>query len=96
MIEGKDLIITKQCVKGCVGEKVLMYVNKGRRKAIVREGVIENSYPSIFTIRIENEFDSSRRLSFSYTDLLTKAVDIVLCRNGAAIIQAQAASSGTP
>lgn len=82
MIENNDLCNMRQFIERCVGERVQLFANKGRRKAVVREGVIENSYPSIFTIRVENEFDSTRRLSFSYTDLLTKVVELVVCKEG--------------
>ena len=81
MIEKNDLSQIKQCIESCIGEKVQMSSNKGRKRAFVREGVIEGSYPSIFTVRVENDFETSRRVSFSYTDVLTKAVELVLCKN---------------
>ena len=78
----------RQFIERCIGERVTLFANKGRRKAVVKEGIIENSYPSIFTIRIENEFDSTRRLSFSYTDLLTKVIELVVCKEEPAMAQA--------
>ena len=92
MIESSDLFDMRQFIERCVGERVRLFANKGRRKAVIREGVIENSYPNIFTIRIENEFYSTRRLSFSYTDLLTKVVELVVCNEEP--VMAQAASNG--
>ena len=94
MIESRDLFIMRQFIERCVGERVRLFANKGRRKAVIREGVIEHSYPSIFTIRIENEFDSTRRLSFSYTDLLTKVVELVVCKDEQ-IAAVQAVSNGS-
>jgi uncharacterized protein Veg len=88
MIESRDLFVMRQFIERCVGERVRLFANKGRRKAVIKEGVIENSYPSIFTIRVENEFDSTRRLSFSYTDLLTKVVELVVCNDEQAAVQA--------
>jgi len=93
VIESSDLFDMRQFIERCVGERVRLFANKGRRKAVVKEGVIENSYPNIFTIRIENEFDSTRRLSFSYTDLLTKVVELVVCNEEPVL--AQAASNGS-
>ena len=93
MIESSDLFDMKQFIERCVGERVTLFSNKGRRKAVVREGVIENSYSSIFTIRIENEFDSTRRLSFSYTDLLTKVVELVVCEDEPILAQAAGAAA---
>ena len=95
MIENNDLCMMRQFIERCVGERVQLFANKGRRKAVVKEGVIENSYPSIFTIRIENEFDSTRRLSYSYTDLLTKVVELVVCKDGQHAVQIASNASPT-
>jgi len=95
LIENNDLCMMRQFIERCVGERVQLFANKGRRKAVVKEGVIENSYPSIFTIRIENEFDSTRRLSYSYTDLLTKVVELVVCKDGQHAVQIASNASPT-
>jgi len=80
MTEKNDLLQIKKCIENSVGSKVRLLSDKGKRKSIVREGIIENSYPNIFTVRFENEFDTTRRVSFSYTDVLTKAIELVICR----------------
>jgi len=81
MIEKSDLFQIKKDIETCIGEKVQLKANKGRKKAFIREGVIENSYPSIFIVRFENDYDTTRRVSYSYTDILTKAVELVVCKN---------------
>ena len=78
MIEKSDLCKIKRRIENCVGDKVKLSANKGKKKSYVKEGIIENSYPSIFTIRFENEYEMTRRLSFSYTDVLTKVVELVI------------------
>jgi uncharacterized protein Veg len=78
MIEKNDLGQIKQYIESSVGKKVRLSSSGGKKKALVREGVIENSYPSIFTVKFENDFENTRRLSFSYTDILTKVVDLVV------------------
>ena len=62
----------------CVGKRIQLKANKGRKKTIIREGIIENVYPSIFTVSFENEFSSPRMVSYSYTDILTHTVEIKL------------------
>jgi len=94
MIESNDLFVTRQFIERCVGERVRLFSNKGRRKAAVKEGVLEHSYPSIFTVRVENEFESTRRLSFSYTDLLTKVVELVVCNDEAPQVHTAAVHAG--
>ncbi|NLL21573.1 MAG: Veg protein, partial [Firmicutes bacterium] len=36
-----------------VGEKVKLRANRGRRKTFEKVGVLENTYPSIFVIRVD-------------------------------------------
>lgn len=81
MIEKCHLTQIKRNIETCIGEKIQLKANRGRKKSFVREGVLENSYPSIFIVRFDNELDSTRRVSYSYTDILTKAVEIIVCSN---------------
>jgi uncharacterized protein Veg len=81
MAEKSDLCQIKKNIETCIGEKVQLKANKGRKKAFIKEGVIENSYPSIFIIKFENEYETTRRVSYSYTDILTKAVELVICKD---------------
>ena len=81
MAEKSDLFQIKRNIETCIGEKVQLKANKGRKKAFIKEGVIENSYPSIFIIKFENEYDTTMRFSYSYTDILTKAVELVICKD---------------
>jgi len=62
----------------CVGKRIQLKANKGRKKTFVREGIIENAYPSIFTVKFENDYHSVRKASYSYTDILTHTVEIKL------------------
>lgn len=81
MAEKSDLFQIKKNIETCIGERVQLKANKGRKKAFIKEGVIENSYPSIFIIKFENEYETTRRVSYSYTDILTKAVELVICKD---------------
>ena len=50
--------------------------------ANIAEGVITKSYPSIFTVRLFDDGDlSDRMVSYSYTDVLTKDVQLVICES---------------
>ncbi|AEY64316.1 MULTISPECIES: Veg family protein [Eubacteriales] len=81
MIDKGELFQIKRDIEGCIGEKVQLRANKGRKKSFIREGVLENTYPSIFVVKFENEYDNTRRVSYSYTDILTKAVELVVCKD---------------
>ena len=58
-----------------VGDKVTLRANSGRRKVSVNSGVIEKAYPSIFVIRLES--DTQRKVTYSYSDVLTNTVQLV-------------------
>lgn len=63
-----------------VGRKVKIKANKGRNKVDIAEGVISQTYPCVFLIELDNSLsDSVKTMSFSYTDVLTKEVELVLC-----------------
>lgn len=81
MIEKSDLLQVKRSLQNNIGKKVRLTSKKGRKKEVVRQGIIESTYPSIFTIRLDNlpnDNGENRRVSFSYTDVLTKTVELVI------------------
>ena len=86
MAEKSDLFQIKKNIETCIGERVQLKANKGRKKAFIKEGVLENSYPSIFIVKFENEYETTRRVSYSYTDILTKAVELVICKDDKQIL----------
>ena len=64
-----------------MGNKVRLTAKKGRKQIVTREGVIESTYPSIFTVKLDNQnefFTTERRVSYSYADVLTKSVELVI------------------
>ena len=70
----------RRAVNSHIGSKVKIHANKGRHRVDVTEGVITETYPSIFLIQVENDMeDSFKTVSFSYSDVLTKDVRMTLC-----------------
>jgi uncharacterized protein Veg len=85
MIDKNELSQIKKDIETCIGQKVQLRTNKGRKKTFIKEGVLENTYPSIFVVKFENDFETTRRVSYSYTDILTKAVELVICKDNQCI-----------
>lgn len=74
-----DVIKVKRAVSSHIGSKVRIRSNKGRHKVDVTEGVITQTYPSIFLIEVKNDLEEScQTVSFSYTDVLTQDVQMIL------------------
>ena len=61
------------------GVEVCYKATNGRRKMEERNGVIQDVYPSLFTLYIESQ---RSLISFSYADLLTHEVEMQLTSNG--------------
>lgn len=75
-----DVRQVRKVVNAHIGSKVRIRLNKGRHKVDVTEGVITQTYPSIFLVEVSNEIEETcQTVSFSYTDVLTKDVCLSLC-----------------
>lgn len=81
MANKNTLAEIRKSVESCVGEKVRLKANKGRKKVSVKEGILEKTYPNIFVVCVDGGFDSVRRVSYSYSDILTETVELTVCDN---------------
>ncbi|MBO6215826.1 MAG: Veg family protein [Lachnospiraceae bacterium] len=79
-MEQKDFDKVRASVQQQCGSHVMIQLDKGRNKIDIQKGVIQEAYPSVFTILVEDESDGpSQLLSFSYTDIITKEIRMKLC-----------------
>ncbi len=62
-----------------IGKTVILKANKGRKRIVEREGILESAYPNLFVVKISNEYDSTRRVSYTYSDVLTSTVEVTIC-----------------
>jgi len=84
MIDLHTISLIKEEVKNNVGNKVTLTAKKSRKKVIIKQGVIESVYPSIFVVKLDledNQIPSDRRVSYNYIDILTKNIEINLDNN---------------
>ena len=73
-----DVSLVRKNILQHVGSKVMLETNKGRQKALVHSGTIENAYPSVFTVLLDSGTGSGRTVSYNYTDILTKSVELTV------------------
>lgn len=64
-------------LESCIGKRVKLRANRGRKKIIEAEGIIESTYPKIFVVKLD-ESHSIERLSYTYADVLTKTVELIV------------------
>ena len=62
-----------------VGQPVRIKANKGRRRMVVREGTLEKTYPNLFVIKLGPDHQN-RRISYTYTDILTEMVELTVLK----------------
>lgn len=76
-----DISKVRASVHQQCGRKVLIQLDKGRNKVDIQEGIIQNAYPSVFTILVDDDRDEypPQLLSFSYSDIITRDIRMKLC-----------------
>jgi uncharacterized protein Veg len=73
VIEKCNINEVKKNIEGCIGQKVLLRGSLGRNKSFEKEGTLVNTYSNIFVVKMG---DSNRNVTYSYTDVLTKSVEL--------------------
>lgn len=68
----------KHSLDAHVGQKITLRANGGRRKTVERTGVLEETYPSVFIVKLDEEDQTLKRVSYSYADILTSSVEVMI------------------
>lgn len=73
---GMSLNEVKEKIKALKGTNVTLSINRGRKKIDRFEATVENIYPSVFTVKVDqiNQLDTQ---TFSYFDVLCGDVEIL-------------------
>jgi uncharacterized protein Veg len=60
----------------CLGTRLKVKANKGRKIVIENLAVLEETYPHVFVVRVENKTSPCQRVSYSYADIITRTVEL--------------------
>lgn len=74
----KTLADIKKLLDSHLGKRLHLKVNGGRRRTIERSGVLSETYRAVFVVELDQEENSFERVSYSYADILTDAVEITV------------------
>ncbi|MBA4542454.1 MULTISPECIES: Veg family protein [Thermoactinomyces] len=78
---GKNALTEIKCtLEGYIGQKIRLKANSGRRKTVERTGILEETYPSVFVVKLDEDH-SFNRVSYSYADILTESVELTVFNN---------------
>lgn len=79
MAAKNSLLEIKRSMEPHVGSKITLRANGGRKKTIERTGVLEETYPSVFIVKLDAEQQQTfKRVSYSYADILTESVEVTV------------------
>ncbi len=65
-------------LKENIGKRAILKANKGRKKIVTKRGIIDSVYPSVFIIELTGPDQEGRKISFTYSDVLTETVQIAI------------------
>ncbi|MBK0348976.1 Veg family protein [Aerococcaceae bacterium zg-ZJ1578] len=71
-----DLVAIKSLLEENVGETIIVTVQMGRKKKRERRGVLKETYRSVFVVDLDQKVNNIDRVSYSYRDVLTHAIDL--------------------
>jgi uncharacterized protein Veg len=80
-----DIQKIKNSLEKKVGCTVKLKTKSGRKKFEERRGIIESTYPSVFTVKLDSSVYTNRTVSYSYIDVLTKTVELVVCSDNSVV-----------
>lgn len=72
----KTLADIKILLDSHLGQRMQLKANGGRKKTIERVGVLRETYRAVFVVDLDQDENAFERVSYSYTDILTEAVEI--------------------
>ena len=73
MICRTDIANLKTDILDKIGQKIIVKGTLGRSKSFEKEATIQKAYPNIFIVKYEED---NRNVTYSYTDVLTRTVEV--------------------
>ncbi len=61
---------------GRIGSEIMLVAQTGRKRQTERKGILTETYPSVFVVDLDPDENSFERVSYSYSDVLTRTVEI--------------------
>lgn len=71
-----SLMAIKEKLDNHLGQELIVIAQAGRKKVIRRKGVLKKTYPAVFVVDLYQQQNNFERVSYSYTDLLTKNIEL--------------------
>ncbi len=81
ILEGVDLMpVTIAKIKtkldDRIGNNLTVTTQVGRKKVTTRHGILRETFPAVFVVDLDQDENAVKRVSFSYTDVLTRNIEL--------------------
>ena len=73
-------------LESLMGTRMRLKANMGRSKIVEREGILEQTHPSLFVVKVDEKRNRTARVSYSYVDVLTGTVELTHCESGESLL----------
>ena len=67
---------SKQRLDAPLGVNLVVVAKAGRKKLTRRKGRLTKTYRAVFVVDLDQDQNNFERVSYSYTDLLTKNIEL--------------------
>ena len=59
-----------------LGQSLTVVAQAGRKQVTRRKGTLRETFPAVFVVDLDQDENNFERVSYSYTDLLTKTIQL--------------------
>lgn len=66
----------KEHLDSHLGQNLIVVAQAGRKKVTRRKGILTKTYRAVFVVDLDQDQNNFERVSYSYTDLLTKNIEL--------------------
>lgn len=66
----------KALLENHVGGEMTVEAHLGRKKVDRQRGLLKETFPAVFVVELTNSNSAVKRVSYSYTDILTHEIDV--------------------
>ncbi len=73
-------------LESLMGTRMRLKANMGRSKIVEREGILEQTHPALFVVKVDEKRNRTARVSYSYVDVLTGTVELTHCESGESLL----------
>lgn len=81
----KTIANIKKALDGHLGKRLRIRANGSRKKTVECAGILSETYRAVFVVELDQEENACKRVSYSYTDILTESVEITFLDDAIAV-----------